>query len=75
MPRGDQLILLHSHVNSLKLLTQAEAICISFCVLVVIVADKLMISQCWLKHKASLSCVGCYKDKHERVQVHVCMCL
>ena len=46
-------------------------ICISICVMVVIVADKLMISQCWLKHKASLSCVGCYKGMHERVQVHV----
>ena len=33
-------------------------ICISFYVMVVIVADKLMISQCWLKHKASLSCLG-----------------
>ena len=48
-------------------------ICISFCVMVVIVADKLMISQCWLKHKASLSCVGCDKDLHERVRVHMCV--
>ena len=29
---------------------------ISFYVMVVIEADKLMISQCWLNHKASLSC-------------------
>ena len=42
--------------------------------MVVIVADKLMISQCWLKHKASLSCVGCDKDMHQRVRVHVCAC-
>ena len=55
-------------------------ICISLYVMVVIVADKLMIFQCWLKHKASLSCVGCDKDTHERVRVymyvhvHVCVC-
>ena len=48
---------------------------ISFCVMVVIVSDKLMISQCWLKHKASLSCVGCDKDLHERGRALVCMCL
>ena len=47
---------------------------ISFYVMVVIVADKLMISQCWLKHKASLFCLGCDKDLHERVRVHVCTC-
>ena len=41
--------------------------------MVVIVAVKLMISQCWLKHKASLSCVGCDKDLHERVRVHMCV--
>ena len=29
-------------------------ICISFYVMVVIVADKLMISQCWLKDNASV---------------------
>ena len=46
-------------------------ICISFYVIVVIVADKLMISQCWLKHKASLSCLCCDKDLHERVHVLV----
>ena len=38
-----------------------------------IVADKLMISQCWLKHKASLSCLGCAKDLHERVRVYMCV--
>ena len=50
-------------------------ICISFYVMVVIAADKLMISQCWLKHKASLSCVCCDKDtyRHERVRVHMCV--
>ena len=50
-------------------------ICIGFYVMVVIAADKLMISQCWLKHKASLSCVGCDKDTcmHERVRVHMCV--
>ena len=48
-------------------------ICISFYVMVVIVADKLMISQCWLKHKASLSCLGCDNDMHERVRVRVCV--
>ena len=49
-------------------------ICINFYVMVVIVADTLMISQCWLKHKASLSCdKGCDKDMHERVRV--CMCV
>ena len=47
-------------------------ICISFYVMVVIVADKLMISQCWLKDKASLSCLGCDKDLHERVRVYMC---
>ena len=41
--------------------------------MVVIVADKLMISQCWLKQKVSLSCVGCDKDLHERVRVHMCV--
>ena len=41
--------------------------------MVVIVADKLMISQCWLKHKASLSCVGCDKDLHERMRVYMCV--
>ena len=46
-------------------------ICISFYVMVVIVADKLMIYQCWLKHKASLSCLGCDKDLHERVRVYM----
>ena len=40
--------------------------------MVVIVADKLMISQCWLKHNASLSCLGCDKDIYERVSVPVC---
>ena len=49
-------------------------ICISFNVMVVIVADKLMISQCWLKDKASLSCLGCDKDLHERVHVCACAC-
>ena len=48
-------------------------ICISLYVMVVIVADKLMISQCWLKHKASLSCLGCDKDMHERVRVYMCV--
>ena len=48
-------------------------ICISFYVMVVIVADKLMISQCWLKHKASRSCLGCDKDLHERVRVYMCV--
>ena len=48
-------------------------ICISFYVMVVIVADKLMISQCWLKDKASLSCLGCDKDRHERVRVYMCV--
>ena len=48
-------------------------ICISFYVMVVIVADKLMISQCWLKHKASLSGLGCDKDLHERVRVYMCV--
>ena len=48
-------------------------ICISFYVMAVIVADKLMISQCWLKHKASLSYVGCDKDMPERVRVHKCV--
>ena len=37
--------------------------------MVVIVADKLMISQYWLKHKASLSCLGL----HERVRVYICV--
>ena len=37
----------------------------------VIVADKLMISQCWLKHKASR--LGCDKDLHERVRVYMCV--
>ena len=41
--------------------------------MVVIVDDNLMISQCWLKHKASLSCVGCDKDLRERARVHVCV--
>ena len=49
-------------------------ICISFYVMVVIVADKLMISKCWLKHKASLSCLACDKYLHERVRVYVCAC-
>ena len=48
-------------------------ICISFCVMVVIVAEKLMISQCWLKHKAFLSCVGCDKYLHGSVRVHMCV--
>ena len=48
-------------------------ICICFYVMVVIVADKLMISQCWLKDKASLSCLGCDKDLHERVRVYMCV--
>ena len=48
-------------------------ICISFHVMVVIVADKLMKSQCWLKDKASLSCLGCDKDRHERVLVYMCV--
>ena len=48
-------------------------ICISFYVMVVIVADKLMLSQGWLKHKASLSCLGCDKDLHERVRVYMCV--
>ena len=54
-------------------------ICISFYVMVVIAADKLMISQFWLKHKASLSCLCCDKDPHARVRmymyvhVHVCV--
>ena len=48
-------------------------ICISFYVMVVIVADKLMISQCWLKDKAYLSCLGCDKDMHERVRVYMCV--
>ena len=48
-------------------------ICICCYVMVVIVADKLMISQCWLKHKASLSCLGCDKDLHERVRVFMCV--
>ena len=49
-------------------------ICISFYyVMVVIVADRLMISQCWRKHKTSLSCVGCGKDLHERVRVYMCV--
>ena len=48
-------------------------ICISFCVMVVIEADKLMISQCWLKHKAYLSCLCCDKDLHERVRVYMCV--
>ena len=46
-------------------------ICISFYVMVVIVADKLMISRCWLKHKASLFCLGCDKDLHELVRVYI----
>ena len=47
--------------------------------MVVIAADKLMISQCWLKHKASLSCLWCDEDPHARVRVymdvhvHVCV--
>ena len=41
--------------------------------MVVIVAYKLMISQCWLKHKASLSCLGCDKDLHERARVYMCV--
>ena len=49
-------------------------ICISLYAMVVIVADKLMISQCWLKHNAFLCCLGCDKDLHERVRVHVCAC-
>ena len=49
-------------------------ICISVYVMAVIVADKLMISQCWLKHKASLSCVGCDKDMPEHVCVHTYVC-
>ena len=48
-------------------------ICISFYVMVVIVADKLMISQCWLNDEASLSCLGCDKDLHERVRVYMCV--
>ena len=44
-------------------------ICIRFYVLVVIVADKLVIPQYWLKHKASLSCLGL----HERVRVYMCV--
>ena len=48
-------------------------ICISFYVMVVIAADKLMISKCWLKHKASLYCLGCDKDLHERVRVYMCV--
>ena len=32
-----------------------------------------MISQCWLKHKASLSGLGCDKDLHERVRVYMCV--
>ena len=48
-------------------------ICISFHVMVVIVADKLMISQCWLKHKASLSCLGCDKDLYARLRVYTCV--
>ena len=46
---------------------------ISFYVMVVIEADKLMISQCWLNHKASLSCLGCDNDLHERVRVYMCV--
>ena len=46
---------------------------IGFYVMVVIEADKLMISQCWLNHKASLSCLGCDKDLHERVRVYMCV--
>ena len=45
-------------------------ICISFYVMVVIVADKLMISQCWLKDNAS---VLCDKDLHEHVRVYMCV--
>ena len=37
--------------------------------MVVIVADKQMISQCWLKHKAPLSCLVL----HERVRVYMCV--
>ena len=48
-------------------------ICISFYVMVVIVADKLMISQCWLKHKAALFCLGCDTKLHERVRVYMCV--
>ena len=47
--------------------------CISFYIMVVIVADTLMISQCWLKHKASLSCLGCDKDMHACVRVYMCV--
>ena len=49
-------------------------ICLSFFVMVVIVADKLMISRCWLmKQNASLFCLGCDKDLHERVRVYMCV--
>ena len=50
-------------------------ICISLYVMVVIVADKLMISQCWLKHKAALSCLGCDKDMHEHMCACTCVCM
>ena len=49
-------------------------ICISFYVVVVIEVDKLMISQCWMNHKASQSCLGCdNKDLHERLRVYMCV--
>ena len=32
-----------------------------------------MISQCWLKHKASLSGLGCDNDLHEHVRVYMCV--
>ena len=46
---------------------------ISFYAMVVIEADKLMISQCWLNYKTSLSCLGCDKDMHEHVRVYLCV--
>ena len=48
---------------------------ISFYVMVVIEADKLMISQCWLNHKASLSCLGCDNDLFMNVCVFTCVCM
>ena len=42
-------------------------------VVIVHVADELMLSQCWLKHKAPLPCLGCDKDLHERVRVYMCV--
>ena len=46
---------------------QSMKICISFYVMVVIVADKLMMSQFWLNNKASLSCLCCDKDPRKHV--------